>query len=116
MFNKEDFKLNEMKFQVIINSKLGINPLTPFRILNEGKQKKFNKVLNEYIKQLPIDFQPYIDEEFNEIVNDDILNSDFDPSKIDVPNQGEKILLLTEEQKTFLEEERIMNGWEKIRI
>jgi hypothetical protein len=99
MFSKEDFTPeNAQRLTVIINSRMGHPPLTPFREHIPAQQKKFNRVMNEYIKALPEDWMPVLLQDFNTIVSEDILNEDFDPSKIFVYAQ-DKELLLTEEQK-----------------
>jgi len=99
MFSKEDFTPeNAQRLTVIINSRIGHPPLTPFREHIPAQQKKFNRVMNEYIKALPEDWMPVLLHDFNIVVSEDILNESFDPSKIAV-YAGDKELLLTEEQR-----------------
>jgi hypothetical protein len=99
MFSKEDFTPeNAQRLTVIINSRIGHPPLTPFREHIPAQQKKFNRVMNEYIKALPEDWMPVLLRDFDQIVSEDILNEAFDPSKIHV-YAGDKELLLTDEQR-----------------
>lgn len=104
MFNKEDFTPeNAQRLTVIINSRLGHPPLTPFREHIPAQQKKFNRVMNEYIKTLPEDWMPVLLRDFDQIVSEDILNEAFDPSKISV-FAGDRELMLTEEQRKEFDE------------
>ena len=80
MFSKDDFtKENAQRLSVII--------MTPFVSLSESQKAKFNRLLNEYINSrlLGDDWLQTLLDDFNRIVNEDILNEDFDPSKVYVP-------------------------------
>ena len=100
-FNKE----NAQRLSVIIMPKLGYPPLHSWNSLSDGIQKKFNRIMNEYIQALPDDWEPCLMEDFNRIVNEEILNSDFDPSKARVQNTSfTRELLLTEEQEEFFKD------------
>jgi hypothetical protein len=73
--------------------------------------------MNEYIKSLPEDWEPKLMEDFNTLVNEELLTDEFDPSTMFVPViNTDSTVLLTEEQKTFLEEERIRRGEDTIRF
>ena len=88
---------------VIIQSKMGNSPLTQFRDMGESQQKKFNRLLNEYVKMLGEDWEKEIMDQFNLICQEDIFTESFDPSKLDIlMNGGNKELLLTDEQKSFI--------------
>ena len=88
---------------VIIQSKMGNFPLTQFRDLSESQKKKFNRLLNEYVKMLGDDWEKEIMDQFNLICQEDIFTESFDPSKLDIlMNGGNKELLLTDEQKSFI--------------
>jgi len=107
-FTKEDFKgVTAQRLNVIINHKMGLSPLTSFHDLIESRKTKFNKLLNEYIKTNLGDFvnwQEILEKEFNEIVLEEVLNENYNPSKEPVPLLNtERELLLSKEQKDFLE-------------
>jgi len=104
-FSHEDFNPeNATRLSVIIMKRMGKPPLTGFKSLPPSQQTKFNRLMNEYIQSLGEVWQPKLMGDFNEIVNEDILNEEFDPSKESVPQlKQEKELLLTEEQKGFFE-------------
>lgn len=103
MFQQSDFcGETAFRLRVIINYKLGLKVLTEFSSLSPLKQKEFNKLLNEYIKALPDDWEPKLVTEFNEIAYDQILH-DMKPEQMLVP-PGDKILLLTEEQQKLKDE------------
>jgi hypothetical protein len=60
--------------------------------------------MNEYIKKLGEDWKQTLLGDFNQIVNEDILNEDFDPTTTLIPDYNPTPqLLLTDEQKEFLE-------------
>jgi hypothetical protein len=107
-FSKDNFtKENAQRISVIIMTKMGRPPLTPFASLPDSQKTKFNRVMNEYINEnlQRDDWFDVLLTEFNRIVNEDILNEDFDPSKQFVlEHNTDHQLLLTEEQKRFLEE------------
>lgn len=110
MFGKDDFnKENAQRLSVIIMSKLGRPPLTIFSSLPPSQKTKFNRVMNEYIQQ-NLQSDDWFDKllaDFNRIVNEDILNEEFDPSLQFVAEcNTECQLLLTEEQKRFMEESK----------
>ena len=99
MFGKEDFTPeNAQRLSVIISSRMGNPPLTSFRELIPTQKKKFNRLLNEYIQALPEDWMPKLLNDFDQIVNEDILHEEFDPSKMNVVD-GYRELLLTEQQR-----------------
>jgi len=103
MFQPSDFCGDTaFRLRVIINYKLGLKVMTEFSSLSPLKQKEFNKLLNEYIKALPDDWEPKLVAEFNEIAYDQILH-DMKPEQMLVP-PGDKTLLLTEEQQKLKDE------------
>ena len=108
MFGKDDFnKDNAQRLSVIIMNKLGRPPMTAFNSLPPSQKTKFNRVMNEYIQE-HLQIEQWMDKlhaDFNQVVNEDIMNEDFDPSQqFVVECNTEHQLLLTEEQKRFLEE------------
>jgi hypothetical protein len=117
-FSKEDFTSDTaQRLSVIIMKQMGKPLLCSFRSLGGSQQSKFNRLMNEYIRSLPEDWQPKLMNDFNTIVSEDLLNEEFDPSETFVPILNtETEVLLSEEQKTFLEEERIRRGEETIRF
>jgi hypothetical protein len=118
-FSQEDWNPeNAQRLSVIIMTQMNKPPLTSFKTLDPSVQTKFNRLLNKYIQALPDDFMPKLLEDFNQIVNEDIMNESWNPAVYNVP-RGDHKLLLTEEQKklmdegvlTFTEEEKeLMNN------
>ena len=112
---EEEFSEHASRLMVIVNHKCGYELTSNFHKMGENKQKFFNTQLNKYIKSC--ESVEEIVNEFNEIVNGKILNEDFNAECVMVrdtnPNPE---LLLTEEQKEHLEEERVKNGWDEIKI
>jgi hypothetical protein len=105
-FSKEDFTPdNATRLTVIIMPKMGKAPLTGYKSLPETQQKKFNRLLNEYISTLGENWNEKLLNDFNTIVNEDILNEDFDPNRQSVPilNTGREVLM-NEEQKEFFKD------------
>lgn len=102
-FGKDDFtKENAQRLSVIIMPKLGYGPLHSFKSLGDSQQKKFNRVMNEYIRALPDEWEPVLLGDFNRIVNEDILNEDFNPANQFVPSYNvTRETLLSEEQKDY---------------
>ena len=97
MFSKNDFtKDNAQRLCVIIMTQMSKPPLTPFVSLSESHKLKFNRLLNEYINSylLGDDWLQTLLDDFNRIVNEDILNEDFDPSKVYVPIYNTETQLL----------------------
>jgi hypothetical protein len=88
MFSKEDFNSeNAQRLSVIIMTYMNKPPLTAFKALRDSQKQKFNRLLNEYI-QKELQQENWRDTllcDFNRIVNENILNEDFDPSKQYVP-------------------------------
>lgn len=103
-FQQSDFQGDTVtRLSVIIQSKMGNPPLMLFRDMAESQQKKFNRILNEYVKSLDEDWNDVIMAEFNRISQEDIFTETFDPSKLDILlTGGNKELLLTDEQKEFI--------------
>lgn len=112
---EEQFKEQAPRLMLIVNHKCGYDLTTNFHKMGENKQKYFNAELNKYIKS--VESIEEIVNEFNEIVSGKILNEDFQAENIVVrdtnPNPE---LLLTDEQKEHLENERVENGWDEIKI
>jgi hypothetical protein len=106
-FTAEDFTAeNATRLSVIIQSKMGNPPLTPFKSLMDSQQKKFNRLLNEYVSMLGDDWYNIILDQFNLIMQEDVLNEAFDPSKQTIGMVGgNKELLLSDEQKDFITKE-----------
>jgi len=106
-FSKDDFTPdNAQRLSVIIMKQMGKPLLSSFRSLGTSHQAKFNRLMNEYIRSLPEDWEPKLMGDFNALVNEDLLTDEFDPSTLFVPIlNSTPELLLTEEQKAFQEEE-----------
>jgi hypothetical protein len=103
-FQATDFQGDTVtRLGVIIQSKMGNSPLLQFRDMGESQQKKFNRLLNEYVKMLGEDWEKEIMDQFNLICQEDVFTESFDPSKLDIlMNGGNRELLLTDEQKSFI--------------
>lgn len=106
-FTADDFTAeNATRLSVIIQSKMGNPPLTPFKSLMESQQKKFNRLLNEYVSMLGDDWYNIILDQFNLIMQEDVLNESFDPSKQVIGLcGGNRELFLSDEQKDFITNE-----------
>ena len=117
-FTQEDFKKHWERLTVIINHKINKPLLTPFKAHTDLQKKKFNKVLNEYLREIGghENWEERLMNEFNDLVQEHI----FDNPNFKVENQyvkeGGSELLLTEEQKEFLERKRVELGEKEIVI
>ena len=107
MFSKEDFTQEvATRLTVIIMTQMGKPPLTSFFSLERSQKTKFNRLLNEYISALPEEWKDKLEADFNLIVNEDILNENFDPSKLHVKDLVmEPKMLLSPEQEQWIKEE-----------
>lgn len=113
--NEEEFLEQSPRLNIIINKKCNFDLLSNFHRMGKTKQNYFNKELNKYIKS--IENIKQIEEDFNDIVGGEILNEDFEAEKCFVRNTNPiPELLLTNEQKEHLENEKEKNGWDEIRI
>ena len=69
MFSKEDFNQdNATRLSVIIMTEMKRHPLTPFQDLPPSQKVKFNRLLNDYIQNLPEEWEPILLADFNRIV------------------------------------------------
>lgn len=111
-FSKEDFNNeNATRLMVIVMTYMNKPPLTQFRDLPESQKKKFNRLMNEYIAGLDEKWETQLHDDFNRIVNEDILNEDFEPSKIWVKDViTERNILLSQEQEEWIKEETERTG------
>jgi hypothetical protein len=107
MFSKEDFTQEvATRLTVIIMSKMEKKPLTPYFSLEPSQKKKFNRLMNEYIVSLGEEWKDKMEADFNLIVNEDILNENFDPSKLYVKDMTTTPqMLLSPEQEQWIKEE-----------
>ena len=79
---QDEFQRNTIKLSYIIMVQMFKDCKTIFTDLNNHEKKVFNKKLNEYIKDLMDDtWEQEITSDFNEICNDYLFTSEFDPSK-----------------------------------
>jgi hypothetical protein len=106
-FSKEDFTPeNATRLMVIIMASMNKPPLTHFRDLQPTQKTKFNRLMNEYIADLGENWQERLLGDFNRIVNEDILNEEFDASKIFVRDTiTERNVLLSTEQEEWIKQE-----------
>ena len=117
-FTQADFTPeNAQRLSVIVCHRMNINPLSSFNSLPPSQRTKYNRILNEYVNSLGDDWYTKLLTDFNNIVNEDILNENFQPSKQYVPQVNtDRTLLLTPEQQEFLESRRIELGDQDIRV
>jgi hypothetical protein len=113
-FSYEDFKNqdNASRLMVIVMSKMGRPPLTHFNNLSPSQKMKFNKILNQYISDLgEEDWYNTLKTDFDQIVNEDILNEDFDASKLFIQETiTDRNVLLSPEQEEWIREETEKTG------
>jgi hypothetical protein len=103
---QEDFSRHAQRISVIIMVRMGKHALTSFHRLANGEQRKFNRLMNEYLRGLGEDWESKLIEDFNRTCDEDLFTDSFNPELIPVSQkEGGKELLLTEEQKTFVDEE-----------
>lgn len=107
-FSKEDFtQENATRLMVIVMSKMGRPPLTQFRELPESQKTKFNRIMNEYIQSLGEYWEKTLLDDFNLIVNEDILNEEFDAGRVFVRDTiSERNVLLSPEQQEWIKKEQ----------
>jgi hypothetical protein len=107
MFEKKDFTQEvATRLTVIIMKKMEKKPMTSFFSLEPSQKKKFNRLMNEYIVSLGEEWKDKLEADFNLIVNEDILNEDFDPSKLHLRDVNpEPKMLLSPEQEQWIKEE-----------
>tara|TARA_R110002012_G_scaffold158318_4_gene319721 strand:- start:294 stop:590 length:297 start_codon:yes stop_codon:yes gene_type:complete len=97
MFSPNDFANEETnsKLSVIIMTMFGKPPMTNFHKLLEKEKKKFNGLLNEYIRNLPEkDWLDRINEEYNQICTDEIFTEEFNPKQFEPANINTEIQLI----------------------
>ena len=111
-FSKEDFtQENATRLMVITMSKMGRPPLTQFKDLPQSQKTKFNRLMNEYIQSLGEDWETKLLEEFNLIVNEDILNEEFGAGRVFVRETiTERKVLFSPEQEEWIKEETERTG------
>jgi hypothetical protein len=115
-FSKEDWTAeNATRLNLIVMTKMALDPFSLFRDLGESQKKKYNRILNQYIQSLGENGVEQLKQEFDQLVTEDILTENFKPEKVFVPvMNSEPQLLLREDQKEFWEtsekerEERIL--------
>ena len=107
MFSEEDFtQENTTRLSVIIMKEMGKPPIFQFRDLSILLKTKFNRLMNKYINTLGEDWETKLLNDFNDIVNEDILNEDFDAGRIMVLETiTERNVLLNDEQKEWIKNE-----------
>lgn len=92
---KEDFEGETVtKLSVICMEKIGKEPLTGFRDLTERERKRFNQVMNDYIKSLGECWKEKLQTDFNEVCTEEIFNQEFNPQRIVVRETNTAIELL----------------------
>jgi hypothetical protein len=82
MFLKTDFEGDtKMKICVIVMHLIGKPPLTRFNQLLMKEKRLFNEKLNEFIENLPNEWEEKLQNEFHQICNDEIFNENFNAEK-----------------------------------
>ena len=104
-FSKEDWTPeNATRLNLIVMTKMALDPFSLFRDLGESQNKKYNRILNQYIQSLGENGVEQLKQEFDQLVTEDILTDKFKPETVFVPQiNSEKQLLLREDQKEFWE-------------
>jgi hypothetical protein len=72
MFTPTDFKNVEISFklQVIINDKMDIPIMRPFKSISSlSKKNEFNKILNTYVNTFNEDWKQTLDRDFNDVMS-----------------------------------------------
>jgi hypothetical protein len=111
-FSKDDFTRDTAtRLMVIIMKQMGRPPLTQFNELPPSQKTKFNRLMNEYIQDLGENWDTKLLFDFNQIVNEDILNEDFDAGRVFVRDTlTERKLLLSQEQTDWIKDETSRTG------
>jgi len=106
-FSKEDFtQENATRIMVLIMKRMGRPLLTQFKDLPPSQKTKFNRIMNEYIQSLGEDWEKVLLDEFNLLVNEDILNEEFDPTTTIVKdNRTERNVILSPDQEEWIKQE-----------
>ena len=97
---------NAERLKLITNHKMLLPLLTPFYSLAPTMKTKFNRIMNQYISELGEDWESKLLTDFNTLVNEELLNEDFDPSKqfIKEMNTDRKILFSPEQEEWIAQE------------
>ena len=82
-FSKTDFMNPEISLKLrMVCMELFERPVsTPFKNLKAYEQRKFNRILNEYIESLGEDWEIKLTSDFNRVCSEHIFDKDFDPEK-----------------------------------
>jgi len=104
-FSKEDWTPeNATRLNLIVMTKMALDPFSLFRDLGESQKKKYNRILNQYIQSLGENGVEQLKAEFDQLVMEDILTEKFKPELCPVQIlNSEPQLLLREDQKEFWE-------------
>jgi len=104
-FSKEDWTPeNATRLNLIVMTKMALDPFSSFRDLEESQKKKYNRILNQYIQSLGDKGVEQLKEEFDQLVMEDILTEKFKAERCPVQIlKKEPQLLLREDQKEFWE-------------
>ena len=110
-FSHSDFENSETKIKLtcIIMDDIFNDPMKAYNALTTHEKTKFNKAMNIYIQNElgGADWRETLTRHFNSVINSVFEKKDYDPSKYHVPTNHEAELLLTEEQKEFLETQKM---------
>ena len=106
-FSHEDFTPeNAERLKVITNHKMLLPLMTAFYSLNPTMKTKFNRVMNEYISSLGEDWETTLTTDFNTLINENLLNEDFDASKQYIKELTvDKKIWFSPEQEQWIKEE-----------
>jgi hypothetical protein len=104
-FSKEDWTPeNATRLNLIVMTKMALDPFSLFKDLGESQKKKYNRILNQYIQSLGENGVEQLKAEFDQLVMEDILTEKFKAEKCPVQIlNSEPQLLLREDQKEFWE-------------
>lgn len=109
MFSLTDFKNKDVstKLMCLVMTKLYNNPFKGFNELSYLEKREFNIELNKYINQnlaVKLDWEEILLNDFNKTVCDYMDSDKFKPEKFNIPI-GDKVIILNDEQKSFLQTE-----------
>lgn len=99
-FSKSDFMNPEvsMKLRMVCMEIFDRPVSTPFKNLKAYEQRKFNRILNNYIQSLGEDWRETLTSDFNRVCSEHIFNNEFDPEKHYIRELNTDIQHLTKEE------------------
>ena len=99
-FSKTNFMNPEISLKLrMVCMELFERPVsTPFKNLKAYEQRKFNRILNNYIESLGEDWEIKLTSDFNRVCCEHIFDKDFDPEKHFIRELNTDIQYLSKEE------------------